>query len=294
MLVETAGTGGSGAGAIRDGIDNSFLLPTPQGDAGNCEVWELILPLVWIGRTMQPDSCGHGRYRSGYSMICTYLIYKTPGLYFDIACGAPYIPMNTGIFGGYPATSHGIAYVKGANIKELIAERKPLVHELGDPRDLDIMKKVKGKHEVFISSPRQFDDVLGDGDVMQGFNNSSAGGYGDPIERDLGLIKKDLDNGVLSLEICRNVYCAEASFDPKTDEYVIDEQKTQELRERERKERLERGTPTKEWWRKSRQRVISGEFPPLLKAMYNDSLAKGERWPEEFRAFWNLPENFTF
>jgi len=32
----------------------------------------------------------------------------------------------------------------------------------------------------------------------------------------------------------------------------------------------------------------------MLKDMYNGSLAKGKRWPGEFRSFWQLPKDFTF
>jgi hypothetical protein len=35
-------------------------------------------------------------------------------------------------------------------------------------------------------------------------------------------------------------------------------------------------------------------MPRLLKKAYRGSLEKGERWPGEFRAFWDLPSDFTF
>ena len=57
---------------------------------------------------------------------------------------------------------------------------------------------------------------------------------------------------------------------------------------------MAKGVPAKEWWQKRRQDIIDGNLPPLLKEMYDDSLAKGQRWPGEYRAFWQLPEDFTF
>jgi len=52
--------------------------------------------------------------------------------------------------------------------------------------------------------------------------------------------------------------------------------------------------PAREWWERRRETIANRELQPLLKAMYNDSLAKGKRWSKEFRAFWDLPEDFTF
>ena len=75
---------------------------------------------------------------------------------------------------------------------------------------------------------------------------------------------------------------------------MIDEEKTAELRENRKKERLVKGVPVKEWWHKRRQDLIEEKMPELLKKAYNGSLEKGERWPGEFRTFWNLPSDFNF
>ncbi|MFC1944886.1 hydantoinase B/oxoprolinase family protein, partial [Chloroflexota bacterium] len=293
-LVDTPGVIGSGARGIMDGIDNAFLLAMPQSDAGNCEVWELVVPLVWLGRKMQQDSYGYGRYRGGCGLSSTYMIYKTPSLYFNsIATLMAYVPQNSSMFGGYPSPTPHFAYMSGPNTKELIAERRPLVHEWGDPRYPDLQKNLAGVYRSFNSNPTVCDDVLKEGDMLQTYC-LGGGGLGDPLERDIVLIKKDLDNGELSMEVCRNVYFVEAKFDPQIDEYIIDEQKTKELREEEKKRRLKGGIPVREWWQRSRQRILSREYPKLINDMYNDSLAKGERWPQEFRAFWDLSEDFTF
>jgi len=319
LMTEGPGTGGSGACGIRDGNDNGFVLFTPESDAGNCEIWELVLPVVWLGRKMAPDSCGHGKYRSGLSIHSTYMLFRTPEVFVGIPPGClAHIPMNTGILGGYPNVHIFNSYIKNPNLPELIEQRMPLIHERGDPRNPDIKTKVSGEFGGFWgSSATVFDEVMKHGDIIQTYVHGSGGGYGDPIERDTNLIKKDLDNGVLSLEICRNVYCVEARFDPSGDQWVIDDNKTEELRKDERRRRLSK-RPAKEWWHKARKRVLDRELAPILQRMYNNSLSteealpepfnpiwnasngnircvpKGQRWPGEFRAFWNLPEDFTF
>jgi len=306
LMTESPGTGGSGACAIRDGVDNG-------------EVWELILPIIWLGRKMQPDTAAPGRFRSGYSIDSTFMLYRTPGVFVGCPPGpVDPIPMNTSMFGGYPMVHNQCAYAHEPNLQKMIEGRKPLIHERGDPSNPDIKTRLGGKvGGPYGSSPRVYDDVLKHGDVMQTYVQSSAGGYGDPIERDPKLAKKDLDNSVLTLQTCRRVYCIEASFNPDKDEWVIDEEKTSELRKQERERRLKK-MPVVQWWQKNREKLVQGDLPPILKRMYNNSLRqedlpqvfdpiwntasggnfrctpKGQRWPKEFLAFWNLPEDFTF
>lgn len=318
LMTESPGTGGSGACGIRDGVDNGFVLYTPQADAGNCEIWELMLPILWLGRNMLPDSAAPGRFRSGYSVNSTFMLYRTPEIFIGIPPGGvEYIPLNSGMFGGYPQVHNYTAYVKDPNLQELIAEKKPLIHEQGDPRDPNI-KKMKGKVGGFYgNTPRVFNDVLKHGDLIQVCVHSSGGGYGDPIERDPKLAKKDLDNGVLTPGFCKSVYCIEAAFDPVKDEWVIDDAKTQGLRKQEKDKRMKL-MPVSEWWKKSREKVLNGELAPLVKDMYKCSMVKdealpptfnpiwnvggsntsctlrGQAWPAEFSAFWALPADFSF
>jgi acetone carboxylase alpha subunit len=296
IAADMGGTTGSGACGIRDGLDNSFAMWHPEPDAGNIEVWELVMPVIWLGRKLEPTSAGYGKYRSGYSMCSTFLVHKTPTFFLNgivIDCREKFLP-DSGIFGGHTGPGMCVQSVKDANTGQLISQNQPLVHEIGDPREPDMIQKLQGQYHVYPSGIFLGEDVLSDGDVIQVLNFGHAGGYGDPIDRDPVLVQKDLDNGLCSLEACRKIYCVQADYENKTKEYNIDEQKTKELRELKRKERLRRGIPGKEWWEKRRETVLNKELPPLLKEMYNGSLAKGERWPKEFRAFWDLPDDFIF
>jgi acetone carboxylase, alpha subunit len=90
------------------------------------------------------------------------------------------------------------------------------------------------------------------------------------------------------------MYCIEAVYDEKNEEWQIDEKKTAELRAERRKERLNKGQPVEEWWQKRRQNLIDGRMPLLVRKMYNDSLSKGKRWSQEYRGFWGLKNDFNF
>src|SRR4030042_5673286 len=67
-------------------------------------------------------------------------------------------------------------------------------------------------------------------------DNSSAGGLGDPIERDPALQKADLDNGLTNEEISRNMYCVAVHYDEKAKEWKGDEEETKKIRPARRRE----------------------------------------------------------
>jgi len=285
----------SGGCAIRDGFTGwALFLPNP--DMGNVEVWEMATPLNYMGTRLLPDSCAWGKYRSGYGVIFTYLVYKSPQLAFEKLnlCRDEMIHPNIGMFGGYPGSRGFARLLVNADTARLIEQEKPLVHGMGCSGEAKLGIDVKGKLEVSTLGAGWFEGIAKHGDWYQAATPGVAGGFGDPIKRDPELVKQDLDNGLLSIERCRSIYCVEATYDQKNEEWIIDKEKTAMLREKRRRERLANGIPAKQWWQKRRQDLIKGSLPPLLKDMYNDSLAKGKRWPGEFTAFWNLPSDFKF
>jgi acetone carboxylase, alpha subunit len=294
LSTEPAGAMGGGAFAIRDGIiaDAVFM---PDTDMGNVEIWELMLPMLWLGRKVVPDSCGWGKYRSGFSMLSTFLIYKTPVLAIENGPANqndkiyPYL----GMFGGYPGPSSYSKLVLNTNMKKLIQEKQPLPHGEDKPEKCDL-SSVTGKY-IFESSGNSFyRDTAKDGDIWRCFYGGSAAGFGDPIKRDTRLIKKDLDNNLLSIEICRQIFGVEATYDPRLEEWTIDEKRTAELRANRRRERIARGLPAGEWWKKRRQDIVDNKMPILMRKMYNESLTKGKRWSQEYRDFWHLEKDFSF
>jgi hypothetical protein len=72
--------GGSGALAIKDGLDTAYVGWNPESDMGNIEIWEQNMPMLYLGRSIVPNSGGAGKYRGGCSFISTWLINKTSHL----------------------------------------------------------------------------------------------------------------------------------------------------------------------------------------------------------------------
>jgi len=295
IQCETAGTCASGACAIRDGFVG-YIIWLPPADMGNVEIWEIPHPILCLGRRLLPDSCGWGQYRSGYPIVATYMIYKTPKLVIDNNPQSTNdkVYMDTGIFGGYPGINQFSKLLIKANTMEMIEQKKPLVHGITFPEKDEMRENVTGKLLVETCTSRIFQGVAKTGDLLQVVYGGNAGGFGDPIKRDPKLTKKDLDLGLLTLERCRSIYCIEAKYNDKAEEWVIDEKMTSALRENRRKERLAKGVPVKEWWHERRKDIIDGNMPDLLKKAYNGSLEKGVMWPREFQVFWDVPSDFFF
>jgi hypothetical protein len=134
---------------------------------------------------------------------------------------------------------------------------------------------------------------LSSGDVFQFFYNSS-GGYGDPIERDTELVRQDLDNEVLSLELALNAHHVQAGYDEQSDSYVIDVGRTEELRRLERDERRRKAVPTPQWIASQRERIERKELAPLVLRMLRESFEMSDRWRRDYIEFWGLADDFSF
>ena len=56
---------GTGACAIKDGLNHAAAIWNPEGDMGDIEIWEMAEPLLYLGRNVKANSGGYGKYRGG-------------------------------------------------------------------------------------------------------------------------------------------------------------------------------------------------------------------------------------
>jgi N-methylhydantoinase B len=69
------------------------------------------------------------------------------------------------------------------------------------------------------------------GDILD-FRSNGGGGFGNPLERDVELVRRDVMNELISLEKARDVYGVVIRVgDPEKLEYSVDEEATRALRE---------------------------------------------------------------
>jgi acetone carboxylase, alpha subunit len=277
---------GSGALAIKDGLDTAYVGWNPESDMGNIEIWEQNMPMLYIGRSILPNSGGPGKYRGGCSFISTWLISKTDHLRLVTSEHSSRVFDNAGLCGGYPApTCQMHRVVRNTNMDELIAARQPLPHGIGtDPAKSDLERLVKGDHETsegpYITAPHKAGDI---------FNHAynGGGGFGDVLERDPVKTASDVENGFMTREAAERVFGIVLAED-RDGVLVPDLHATDERRRHMRRQRLDRARPVAAWLADERHRVERSDFAPEVRRMYRSAMRLSHRFAEEFRSFWGL------
>jgi N-methylhydantoinase B/oxoprolinase/acetone carboxylase alpha subunit len=195
--------GGAGATRDKDGIDCAGMMIVMYMVIGNVESNEYLFPVLQPFRRIAPESCGHGKRRGGAGIMTSFIPHKNmfPHQLFLIGGGCAGPSMASGLMGGYMPSISLVRIARNANIKEKFDSMQAIcdISELKN----DGLEIKEGKFMTLISGS----DLLV---VIE----SGGGGYGDPLERDTGLIKKDVKEGIYSIETARRVYgCV---LDPKT------------------------------------------------------------------------------
>ena len=125
---------GVGASAVQDGISHSAALWNPEGDMGDMEIWELLEPLIFLGRQILPGSGGSGKYRGGNGWQSLRLGWGAEEWTMFMA-GSGVMATDCGLMGGYPASAGYRFQANKTNIKERI--EKGLRIPLGGDVDPD-------------------------------------------------------------------------------------------------------------------------------------------------------------
>ena len=284
---------GSGALGIKDGLDTAYVGWNPESDMGNIEIWEQSMPMLYLGRSIMPNSGGAGKYRGGVSFTSTWLIHNTSELMIVTSEHSARVYDNAGMCGGYPAPTAQLHHaVRKSNVRELAQARKPLPHSLGiDPHETDLQRLLDGEHEIvegpFISRPLKAGDVFS-------HSYNGGGGYGDPLEREPTRIVADVENGFVTAEAAERVHAVSLRQDEASGRWRVDEQATRQRRSQARDIRLEKAIPVSEWIEQQRGRVKRRDLADEVQAMYRSGMHLSPRFAKEFREFWRLSDTFEF
>ena len=283
---------GSGALAIKDGLDTAYVGWNPESDMGNIEIWEQNMPMLYIGRSILANSGGSGKYRGGCAFISTWLINKTSHLRLLTSEHSSRVFDNAGLCGGYPApTCQKHRAVRDTNVAAIMAARKPLPHGLGDdPHHSDLEKLVEGRHVTdegpYITAPHKSGDIF-----THSYNG--GGGYGDVLERDPVKTAWDVENGFLTRDAAEQVFGIILKENATTDLLEPDLSATQTRRDAMRRHRIDSAMPVGDWIAQERKRVAAVDFAPEVARMYASAMKLSPRFAETFRSFWNLDSAFT-
>jgi N-methylhydantoinase B len=187
--------GGSGATYEVDGYDHIGLINCAGGIlAQDPEMFELTDPHVLIKHEYVTDSGGAGRWRGGLGVETTFRIYGEDVTGVTFGDGVDEEARAFGLFGGKEGS---------LNKMELIFPDGQIYY----PKSKEIIKG--------IPPGTIFHEIAGGG-----------GGYGDPFQRPVEKVLKDIRNGFISIEKAKEDYGV--VIDPLT--YQINEEETRRLR----------------------------------------------------------------
>jgi N-methylhydantoinase B/oxoprolinase/acetone carboxylase alpha subunit len=284
------GCAGTGAGFCRDGLDFAAAVWNPEGDMGEIEIWECIEPFIYLGRRVKPNTAGAGKYRGGAGLESLKMTWNTPHYELqNINSGKAF--ENSGLWGGYPNATGYRKNLKRTNMNEVVAARAPYPVRDGDTADSEIDRCLSAEVVQYddhtVTLPHDFQQ----GDLYLSVQNGGKG-LGDPLEREPELVAADVRGGFLSARFARTTYGVILS--EKDGQVAADLEATAAERRAMREARRTNAKPVAEWRREQRERVLAKDVVEPVRRMYRSAMELSEAFAAEFRAFHELPDDFTF
>lgn len=282
---------GTGACAVKDGLNHAAAIWNPEGDMGDIEIWEMAEPLLYLGRNVKANSGGYGKYRGGCGFETLRMVWNAQDwtMFF---MGNGFMNSDWGMMGGYPsATGYRFeAHKTGLERRIANGESLPLGGDINPSaptyeHNIDATSVVKRDKQCITT-----EDCYDNHDLYLNYIRGGPG-FGDPIDREINAIENDLNQKFLLPEYAQKVYGAVFTQDAKG-VYSIDERKTQARRAEMRKERLARALPTREWMKEERERIVNKHAAVQVQHMFATSFALSEKFTKEFKDFWSLPADW--
>jgi acetone carboxylase, alpha subunit len=282
---------GTGACAVKDGLNHAAAIWNPEGDMGDIEIWEMAEPLLYLGRNVKANSGGYGKYRGGCGFETLRMVWNAQDwtMFF---MGNGFMNSDWGMMGGYPAATgyRFEAHKTGLEQRIAIGDSLPLGGDI-DPANPDFERHIDATAEV--KRDKQCittEDCYANHDLYLNYLRGGPG-FGDPLDRDPKAIEADLNQKFLLPEYARKVYGAVFTQDGKG-VFTVDAASTQSRRAEVRKERLARALPTREWMKEERERILNKHAAVQVQHMFATSFALSEKFTREFKQFWSLPADW--
>jgi len=211
----------------RDGQDTGGWPWDLQSTMPNVEDQELFYPVLYLWRKELADSGGAGRFRGGNAAEVAIVPHRTEAVHAVTVASQVAVP-GPGIFGGYPTSTNKFELVKGAAVAAQVAAsgRMPV----------DVEQIERGERSQV--QPKSFGHVLTSDDVWI-YAWASAGGYGDPIDRDPEAVRADVAAGRVTAAWGREAYGVVITG--AGDAAAVDEPATSARRAEIRAQRLDEG-----------------------------------------------------
>lgn len=205
--------GGSGAFSSKDGIDAGGPINAPMPSIADVERNEQVAPLFYHFRRLGVDTGGAGRFRGGRGVEIGLSLGGISEAEALIMTHGAEVPNTVGSWGGLPG-----ATVSQAMVWEGVRSGV----------------RCQGRDEGFGPKPGLM--RITDADLFL-VSWQGGGGWGDPLDRDPGLVLTDVRDGAVSSEAAREIYGVVCEGD------MVDASATEALRASVRASRRSRDRP---------------------------------------------------
>ncbi len=239
--------GAGGAAPHRDGVDTGGIYVNPTSCISDGEFTEMYWPLLFMARRQCTDSGGYGKFRGGLSLETIALVYGSKDLTTDFLPGPEGGEVRSyGLFGGYPMGNIlGDSVLLLTSEEELREKFSKALYPVASS-ELESFWGVNARKSSGFNLQRQLGGVrvsLPEYSLI-GYMYGSAGGYGDPLDRDSLEVAEDVKNEAITLETAHKIYGVVINLERRE----VDSPETEKKRQEMRQERLSKGqklTPEK-------------------------------------------------
>ena len=217
MLTETF-AGAGGAKTYGDGVEIGGEMPNPISRMANVETMEAGFPIRYLFRRRMRDSGGAGEFRGGVGGEIAIVPHGSPDgrIDFVLSGKGSKFPMSDGLAGGAPGAANDYVLYKG--------------RLGGGPRMETAAAALSGEAQAIDWGvfPLEREDAFY-------LRWNGGGGVGDPLNRPVAKVERDIASGLVSRE------AAYALYGVVSDENGIDLAATETRRKQLRTERLNTG-----------------------------------------------------
>lgn len=247
---------GMGGGAHADSDGEHALAPifATMADIGEQEVMEEEVPFMQIvSKRLMKNNMSFGKYRGGMGYQVMAAMRGSPFWGFMVTCIGSKVPNTRGLFGGYACPTYPLCKVRDVDVFEVFK------NDPGRFRyNIDEVMNERPFKEARYSTHHmglQFEN-LKQGELYM-ISQGAGGAYGDCLERDPALVKKDYEEDLISAEVARDIF--KVVIDTATG--LIDTAATEAARAAERQSRKQRGKPYHEFSRTWTKKAPPKQLP---------------------------------
>jgi len=211
---------GFGAYSGCDGYDMGGSYSTTIPNVANVESNELLSPMLYLHRRIEPDTGGAGTWRGGMAASMAFTAHGVAKTEALIMTHGLEVPNSMGLFGGYP----------GSCVRQRLMRASDLAQRHSSGRLPVEVSELEGELEEMGPKPGLIE--LRPGDVFETFWQG-GGGLGDPLDRDPASVAADCRAGHYTRRFAEKIFGVVVLEDG-----AVDADATVKLRNKVRRERL--------------------------------------------------------